>query len=178
MGSIIKMFKSSLITFSLLLATAAVISANDANVPLIKTAMEVLARATSSSQVLSFNLTGVIILIVLKIAVIAYSVLQDGVTGRSSLYSPPGYSPADLTGDMCFLLYTNGEEDKLNCLSRAVCESPEVGSQYLAAAKLWYKMHKIISAVPYSEKYTKVVDSLKAANTIGQQGEDCSQFSW
>merc|ERR1711997_1046305 len=178
MGSIIKMFKSSLITFSLLLATTAVISANDANVPLIKTAMEVLARATSSSQVLSFNLTGVIILIVLKIAVIAYTALQGGVTGRSSLYSPPGYSPADLTGGMCFLLYTNGEEDKLNCVSRAVCESPEVGSQYLAAAKLWYKMHKIINAVPYSEKYTKVVESLKTANAIGHQEGDCSQFSW
>merc|ERR1711874_446099 len=174
MGSIIKMFKPSFLTICLVLALAAVISAED-NVPLIKTAMEVLARATSSSQVLSFNLTGVIIL---KIAVIAYSMLQGGVTGRSGLYSPPGYTPADLTGGMCFLLYTNGEEDKLNCLSRAVCESPEVGSQYLAAAKLWYKMHKIINAVPYSEKYTKVVDSLQTANTIGQQGEDCSQFSW
>merc|ERR1711899_162263 len=171
MGSIIKMFKSSLITLSLLLATAAVISAND-NVPLLQTAMDVLARATSSSQVLSFNLTGVIILIVLKIAVIAYTMLSGGVTGRSGLYNPPGYSPADLTGGMCFLLYTNGDEDKLNCLSRAVCESPEVGSQYLAAAKLWYKMHKIINAVPYSEKYTKVVDSLQTANPIGQQGED------
>merc|ERR1711913_167837 len=163
MGSIIKMFKTSFLTICLVLALAAVISAED-NVPLIKTAMEVLARATSSSQVLSFNLTGVIILIVLKIAVIAYSMLQGGVTGRSGLCSPP--------------LYTNGEEDKLNCLSRAVCESPEVGSQYLAAAKLWYTMHKIINAVPYSEKYTKVVDSLQTANTIGQQGEDCSQFSW
>merc|ERR1711923_345431 len=169
MGSIIKMFKSSLITFALLLASATVISANENQVPLLQTAMEVLARATSSSQVLSFNLTGVIILIVLKIAVIAYTMLQGGVTGRSSLYSPPGYSPADLTGGMCFLLYTNGDEDKLNCLSRAVCESPEVGSNYLAAAKLWYKMPKLISAVPYSQKYTKVVESLQTANTIGQQ---------
>merc|ERR1712079_458459 len=116
MGSIIKMFKATFLTISLLLALVAVISAED-NVPLIKTAMEVLARATSSSQVLSFNLTGVIILIVLKIAVIAYSMLQGGVTGRSGLPSPPGYTPADLTGGMCFLLYTNGEEDKLNCLS-------------------------------------------------------------
>merc|ERR1711994_273706 len=177
MGSIIKMLKAAILTIPLVLAMTAVISAED-NVPLIKTAMEVLARATSSSQVLSFNLTGVIILIVLKIAVIAYTMLQGGVSGRSGLYSLPGYTPADPTGGMCFLLYTNGEEDKLNCLSRAVCESPEVGSQYLAAAKLWYKMHKIINAVPYSEKYTKVVDSLKTANTIGQQGEDCSQFSW
>merc|ERR1711997_536982 len=157
---------ATMLTIPLVLALAAVTSAED-NVPLIKTAMEVLARATSSSQVISFNLTGVIILIVLKIAVIAYSVLQGGVTGRSSsLYSPPGYSPADLTGGMCFLLYTNGEEDKLNCLSRAVCESPEVGSQYRAAAKLWYKMHKIINAVPYSEKYTNVVESLENANTL------------
>merc|ERR1711874_707567 len=180
MGSMIKvmMFKTSVLTISLLSAIAAVVSANDSNVPLLQTAMQVLARATSSSQVLSFNLTGVIILIVLKIAVIAYTMLQGGVSGRSGLPSPPGYTPADLTGGMCFLLYTNGEEDKLNCLSRAVCESPEVGSNYLAAAKLWYKMHKIISAIPYSEKYTKVVDSLQTANTIGQQGEDCSQFSW
>ena len=49
---------------------------------------------------------------------IAYTALQGGVTGRSSLYSPPGYTSADLTGGMCFLLYTNGEEDKLNCISR------------------------------------------------------------
>merc|ERR1711974_144197 len=95
MGSIIKMFKATFLTISLVLALAAVISAED-NVPLIKTAMEVLARATSSSQVLSFNLTGVIILIVLKIAVIAYSMLQGGVTGRSSLYSPPRWAVSPL----------------------------------------------------------------------------------
>ena len=51
------MFKATYLTIALVLALAAVISAED-NVPLIKTAMEVLARATSSSQVLSFNLTG------------------------------------------------------------------------------------------------------------------------
>merc|ERR1711992_288152 len=177
MGSIIKMLKATMLTIPLVLALAAVSSAEE-NVPLIKTAMEVLARATSSSQVLSFNLTGVIIPIVLKIAVIAYTMLQGGVTGRSGLTSGPSYTPADLTGGMCFLLYTNGDEEKLNCLSRAVCESPEVGSDYLAAAKLWYKMHKIISAVPYSEKYTKVVQALNTANSLGQKGGDCSRFNW
>ena len=59
-----------------------------------------------------------------------------------------------------------------------MCESPEVGSNYLAAAKLWYKMHKIISAIPYSEKYTTVVEALNSANSIGQEGGDCSRFSW
>ena len=54
---LIKMFKATFLTIPLVLALAALVSAED-NVPLIKTAMEVLARATSSSQVLSFNLTG------------------------------------------------------------------------------------------------------------------------
>ena len=51
------MLKAAILTIPLVLAMTAVISAED-NVPLIKTAMDVLARATSSSQVLSFNLTG------------------------------------------------------------------------------------------------------------------------
>merc|ERR1712018_1033138 len=168
MGSIIKMFKSSLITFSLLLATAAVISANDANVPLLQTAMDVLARATSSSQVLSFNLTGVIILIVLKIAVIAYTLLNTGNASETlfasrsldNLHDPAGYAPSDLTGAMCFLLYTNGDESKLSCIARATCESPDVSGDYLKAAKLWYKMHKIMDVIPYNEKYTSLVNSL------------------
>ena len=63
-------------------------------------------------------------------------------------------------------------------IARAVCESPEVSSQYLAAAKLWYKMHKIINAVPYSEKYTTVVEALNSANSLGLEGGDCSRFSW
>ena len=71
-----------------------------------------------------------------------------------------------------------GLQTVTNPIHRAVCESPEVGSDYLAAAKLWYKMHKIISAVPYSEKYTKVVQALNTANSLGQKGGDCSRFSW
>ena len=67
--------------------------------------------------------SGVVILIILKIAVIAYTILNTGDTGLNlfgsrSLYSPPGYSNSDLTGAMCFLLYTNGDEEKLSCLKR------------------------------------------------------------
>ena len=49
------MTHSSLLVLAALMAAAA---AQEAEAPLVQTAMEVLARATSSSSVLSFNLTG------------------------------------------------------------------------------------------------------------------------
>ena len=48
------MTHSSLLVLAALMAAAA----QEAKAPLVQTAMEVLARATSSSSVLSFNLTG------------------------------------------------------------------------------------------------------------------------
>lgn len=79
---------------------------------------------------------------------------------------------------MCFLLYTGGDEEKLSCIARAACDSPVSADNYLAAAKLWYKMHNIIKAVPFSEKYNKVIDVVEAANNLGKSGGECSKFGW
>ena len=80
------------------------------------------------------------------------------MTGRSG-EAPTSVSKSDLTGGMCFLLYTGGDESKLNCVARAACESPVAADNYLAAAKMWYKMHKLIQAVPFSEKYNVVMET-------------------
>merc|ERR1711862_711061 len=151
------MIKFSLLSLTIL---AAMLSSNIADdAPLLSKAMEVLSRATTTSQVLSFNLTGVIILIVLKIAVIAYTLLNTGNASETlfasrSLHDPAGYAPGDLTGAMCFLLYTNGDETKLSCIARATCESPDVSGDYLKAAKLWYKMHKMLDWSPTTRSTT------------------------
>ena len=89
---------------------------------------------------------------------------------------------------MCFLLYTGGDEDKLSCMARAACESPVAADNYLAAAKLWYKMHKLIQvlyctilvvlyciatvlyctvliqAVPFNTKYTAIMETIYDAS--------------
>merc|ERR1712001_148682 len=109
--------------------------------PLLATALEVVSRASTSSEVLSLNLTNLIILIALKVAIIVFGLVSGGATGRSG--EQTSVSQSDLTGGMCFLLYTGGDEDKLSCMARAACESP------LAAAKLWYTMNKLIQAVPF-----------------------------
>ena len=66
------------------------------------------------------------ILVILKIAIIAYTLLNTNDLGLSlfgarslnTLSTRPGYSHSDLTGAMCFLLYTNGDENRLECMAR------------------------------------------------------------
>merc|ERR1712244_204238 len=144
--------------------------------PFLQTALEVVSRASSSSEVLSLNLTNLIILLALKVAIVAFGLFSGGATGRSGADSE--LSQADMTGGMCFLLYTGGDEEKLNCVARAACESPVAADNYLAAAKMWYKMHKLIQAVPFSEKYNVIMETLYSASEHAKAGGNCSKYNW
>merc|ERR1712168_418591 len=134
-------------------AMLALASAESLSPPLLNTALEVVSRASSSSEVLSLNLTNLAILIGLKIAIVVFGLFSGAATARSSTGGNTELDQVDLTGGMCFLLYTGGDNEKLDCVARAACESPVSADNYLAAAKMWYKMHKLIQAVPFSEKY-------------------------
>merc|ERR1711928_314138 len=134
-------------------AMVAAAMAESIDAPFLQTALEVVSRASSSSEVLSLNLTNLVILLALKVAIVAFGLFSGGATGRSSLGSltegaDMSLSQNDMTGGMCFLLLTGGDEEKLSCVQRAACESPVSAGNYLQAAKMWYKMHKIIKVVP------------------------------
>jgi len=145
--------------------------------PFLQTALEVVSRASSSSEVLSLNLTNLIILLALKVAIVAFGLFSGGAAGRSSTNSE--LSQADMTGGMCFLLYTGGDEEKLSCIARAACDSPVSADNYLAAAKLWYKMHTIIKAVPFSAKYQTIMETVYDAAEFSKNGGECSsKYSW
>ena len=45
-------------------------------------------------------------------------------------------------------------------LRRTACESPAAADKYVSAAKLWYRMHQIIHAVPYSHKYDVIMNKV------------------
>merc|ERR1712130_864148 len=84
----ITMLSRSALVGSAMLALAA---AEDA--PLLATALEVVSRASTSSEVLSLNLTNLIILIALKIAIVVFGLVSGGgVTGRSD-DQPTSVSP-------------------------------------------------------------------------------------
>jgi hypothetical protein len=131
---------------------------DDLSSPMIKTAMEFLGRASTTSNVLTLNLTNLLILLILKAIIIGFGIFTAGggtLGGAGTLggigRSADGenkslVSPSDLTGGMCFLMYTSGAEEKLECVKRTACEDPYLATDYITAAKMWYKMHKLIKS--------------------------------
>merc|ERR1711920_1203456 len=103
--------------------------------PLVELTSELLARASSTSEVLTLNLTNLLILIVLKAIIF-------GSSARSA--EETSLSQADLSGGMCFIMYTSGAEEKLSCIQRTACEDPKTASEYSTAAKMVYKVHKMV----------------------------------
>jgi len=151
--------------------------------PFLQTALEVVSRASSSSEVLSLNLTNLVILLALKVAIVAFGLFSGGATGRSSIGSltegaDMSLSQNDMTGGMCFLLLTGGDEEKLSCVQRAACESPISAGNYLQAAKMWYKMHKIIKVIPFQEKYQNIMVSVNDAMEHSNAGGSCEKYEW
>merc|ERR1711970_590655 len=164
-------------------AMLAVASAESLSPPFLQTALEVVSRASSSSEVLSLNLTNLVILLALKVAIVAFGLFSGGATGRSSIGSltegaDMSLSQNDMTGGMCFLLLTGGDEEKLSCVQRAACESPISAGNYLQAAKMWYKMHKIIKVIPFQEKYQNIMVSVNDAMEHSNAGGACEKYEW
>ncbi len=123
----------------------------DTSKALLSTAFDFMARASSTSEVLTLNLTNLLILLGLKALIFAFGLFSGGTGTSYSSYSRSAdsgktglLSQADLTGGMCFMMYASGDEEKLSCVQRSACEDPQTATDYLTAAKMWYKIHKLM----------------------------------
>merc|ERR1712123_364803 len=156
-------------------AMLALASAETLSPPFLQTALEVVSRASSSSEVLSLNLTNLIILLALKIAIVAFGLFSGGATGRSD--SGSEISKEEITGGMCFLMYTAGDLDKMSCIKRAACERPQEAKQLLAASKMWYNIHKVLQVVPFDSEMKPIMSHVTEAVELSEVG-DCSAYDW
>ena len=111
------------------------------DMPVVQQAMEFLARQ-STSEVLTLNLTNLLILLVLKALIFGFGLFSVGGTGRSA--EGVAVTPADMTGGMCFMMFMSGAEEKLSCIERTACEDPYLATDYLTASKMIYKGYKIV----------------------------------
>merc|ERR1712165_626901 len=143
--------------------------------PLVDITTELLARASSTSEVLTLNLTNLLILIVLKAIIFGFGLFSVGSSARSS--EETSLSQADLSGGMCFIMYTSGAEEKLSCIQRTACEDPKTASEYATAAKMVYKVHKMVGLI-FSPKYETVLNALEDAKSHALAGGDCSVYAW
>jgi len=156
---------------------------------LLKTAYEFMARASSTSEVLTLNLTNLAILIGLKIIFFGFGIFgfaNGGFLGggnnsgkrRSNEDTATSLKQSELTGGMCFIMYTSGEIDKLSCVQRTACEDPDTATNYLTAAKMWHKMHKLMKVVPFNQGYVSVMNAIEDATEHSLNGGDCSIYKW
>jgi len=144
--------------------------------PLLETALQMVSRASSSSEVLSLNLTNLIILLALKVAIVAFGLFSGGATGRSD--STNEITKEEITGGMCFLMYTAGDLDKMSCIKRAASERPQEAKQLLAASKMWYNIHKVLQVVPFDSEMKPIMSHVAEAIEHGDSGNECSAFDW
>lgn len=106
--------------------------------------MELLARASSTSEVLTLNLTNLLILLVLKALIFGFGLFSFGGTGRSADSQQGLISESDITGGSCFLMYTAGVDTKLSCIKRVACEDRPTAYSYKTAAKMAHRMSKYL----------------------------------
>jgi len=165
-----------------LAALTASASAQDAQeeMPMVQTAMEFLARASTTSEVLTLNLTNLLILLALKALIFGFGLFSAGGTGRALDEDVAWVSPAEITGGMCFMMYTAGAEDKLDCIQRTGCEAPEKMKEWLVGGDLWYQLHKYFgSMIPFDEKYQRLYHKLAEGVEDGFENTQCSnKYSW
>jgi len=146
--------------------------------PLMELTSELLARASSTSEVLTLNLTNLIILILLKGMIFGMGIFSVGsVFSARSTKETSIVSESDLSGGMCFIMYASGAEEKLSCIQRTACEDPKTASEYATAAKMVHKVHKMVG-LNFSSKYETVLNALEDAKNHSLRGGDCTVYAW
>merc|ERR1712018_407573 len=167
---------SSLLIFGLLLLFNFYLDTHTKMVaPLVELTSELLARASSTSEVLTLNLTNLLILIVLKALIFGFGLFSVGSSARSA--DETALTQSDLSGGMFFIMYTSGAEEKLSCIQRTACEDPKTASEYHTAAKTVYKLHKMLG-MDFNPKYEVVLNALEDAKSHSLRGGDCAIYNW
>ena len=96
------------------------------------------ARASTTSEVLTLNLTNLIILVVIKAIIFGFGFLGAGA-GRSN-----GFQGVDQSDLMMMMSYSLGStSDDYECLYRVACEDPDKAHQYMTASKMLLKGAKL-----------------------------------
>ncbi|XP_026749581.1 uncharacterized protein LOC113510329 isoform X2 [Galleria mellonella] len=144
-------------------------------------ARDFIARSTGSSQVLSLNLTNLVILIVLKALILAAGFFGAGAWKGGHHY---GRSLEDnknatyITEDeiLLYLSYLTGQQNKdFNCLYKLSCERPQQASMYSSGADLLLQGAKMLQGNSIElEQYEDISKGVKEATEWGERGMPCS----
>nr|XP_018910323.1 PREDICTED: uncharacterized protein LOC109039342 [Bemisia tabaci] len=158
-------------------------------------AQEISARLAGNSQILSLNVTNIIIILILKgilygAALIGTGALFGGfkhlqphrsdVSGNQIREGLDPDEPVISESEVLMLLgYLMGETaNKYDCLNRIACQDPKKATEYIHAAKMLLKGSNIFykNNVPQYAKYQRVLDELQRAVDFGNSGGQCEEL--
>ncbi|XP_037073482.1 uncharacterized protein LOC119094529 [Pollicipes pollicipes] len=172
-----------LLLLPLLSGTSAGAASLSESASIVNLVTDVVARATTASEVLTLNLTNLIILVVIKAIVIVFGMFAFGggfnlfgnTFGRSadSAESQPWLDRQDMLLMLTYLLSSDGAG--YGCLDRVACEQPDRAKQYITAGKMLFSGAKMVDGIlPVDSKYEEVLDGMQKAVYHGQSGGVCS----
>ncbi|XP_022114708.2 uncharacterized protein LOC110992983 isoform X2 [Pieris rapae] len=144
-------------------------------------AKDFIARSTGTSQVLSLNLTNLVILIVLKALVLAAGFFGAGAwKGHHYARSFEDNNSSYITEDeiLLYLSYLVGQQSQdYGCLYRLSCQRPKQAAIYASGAELLLQGTKLIQGNSIDlEPYEDVSRGIQQAAALGQQGVSCDRY--
>ncbi|XP_073817494.1 uncharacterized protein [Musca autumnalis] len=145
----------------------------------VQVAKELLNRSTGNSQVLSLNLTNLIIILLLKVLIFSAGLLGAGH------WSNYGYARSN--DNDSFLGVTSGEDYLITgflaaqngfdeCLFAAACESPQIAYEYAKAAKALIEGIEKFQGEPFQNvRYMELAVLVEEAAYNGLRGVPCNR---
>merc|ERR1711874_201320 len=137
------------------------VEAGNAKVPVYYNALSLLRSTVLDTSIYNINITTAILVVLFNVMLAFFigKILND--VGRSRKFDE-----SDWTSLGCFI---SNEEDRLSCLVRSACESPDRAMTILETAGQ-------ISGGRRSSKYDPMLQNLRRAAMAGYEGLDCSQL--
>ncbi|XP_047100124.1 uncharacterized protein LOC124717338 [Schistocerca piceifrons] len=142
-------------------------------------ARSIVARTASTSQVLSLNLTNLLILLVLKALLFGAGIFSFGLLGkhhygRAATAPDGGVTEAELALALAFLSGEAAPGGGHECLQRAACLAPSTASRYAVAASAALAAVKAFPGVMgYNPRYEEIVSGMRTAVEFGKSGGLC-----
>ncbi|XP_049795522.1 uncharacterized protein LOC126210351 [Schistocerca nitens] len=144
-------------------------------------ARSVVARTASTSQVLSLNLTNLLILLVLKALLFGAGIFSFGLLGkhhygRAATAPDGGVTEAELALALAFLSGEAAPGGGHECLQRTACLAPSTASRYAVAASAALAAVKSFPGVMgYNPRYEEIVSGMRTAVEFGKSGGLCAE---
>ncbi|XP_044254731.1 uncharacterized protein LOC123005157 [Tribolium madens] len=134
------------------------------------------ATASGGSQVVSLNLTNLLVLVLLKALIFAAGSLGTG-TWKGGLGRSSDGEEQILTEDevLLFLSYLTGSPGDNGCLQNVACQQPQQAKKYVSAGDMLLKATKMLALDP-DRSYEYVLKEVEQAADVGLTGGDCARF--